>query len=83
MKISKYGNVSYGNVFENHYHMLAFKYGYKKNQWGGVLYVETRAKRLFVIVPFELSQLENFCVGNNYTPLSRKKMRESLPKEPR
>ena len=30
MKISKYGNSEYGNVFENHYHILTFKYGKKK-----------------------------------------------------
>ena len=30
MKISKYGNVRYGYVFENHYHILTFKYGSKK-----------------------------------------------------
>ena len=27
MKISKYGNIGYGNVFENYYHILTFKYG--------------------------------------------------------
>ena len=30
MKISKYGNSEYGNVFENHYHILTLKYGKKK-----------------------------------------------------
>ena len=30
MKISKYGNSEYGNIFENDYHILTFKYGKKK-----------------------------------------------------
>ena len=29
MKMSKYGNSEYGNVFENYYHILTFKYGIK------------------------------------------------------
>ena len=32
----KYGNIAYGNVFRNYYHILIPKYGNKKNQWVGV-----------------------------------------------
>ena len=33
LEIAKYGNMSYGNVFENYYHIFTLKYGDKKNQW--------------------------------------------------
>ena len=32
LEIAKYGNMSYGNVFENYYHIFTLKYGDKKNQ---------------------------------------------------
>ena len=31
--IPKYGNMRYGNVFQNYYHIFTLKYGDKKNQW--------------------------------------------------
>ena len=30
LEIAKYGNMSYGNVFENYYHIFTLKYGKKK-----------------------------------------------------
>ena len=33
LKISKYGNIAYGNVFRNYYHIWIPKYGKKKKTY--------------------------------------------------
>ena len=33
LRISKYGNIAYGNVFRNYYHIWTPKYGKIKNLW--------------------------------------------------
>ena len=34
-EIRKYGNMQYGNVFRNYYHIWIPKYGKKKRTYGG------------------------------------------------